>query len=150
MKLIVACDPKGGIGYNNKLPWSKIEGDLPRFKELTANQTIAMGRNTWDSLPKKPLPNRTNIIITSLPFKELPDNTCTATSLEDITNNAWIIGGAKLINSSWKYIDEVYLTRTLAEYTCDTFIDLVQLEKDFMCWFKENHTDHSYEIWKRK
>jgi dihydrofolate reductase len=55
MKLIVACDPKGGIGYNNKLPWSKIEGDLPRFKELTTGKVILMGRNTWDSLPKKPL-----------------------------------------------------------------------------------------------
>jgi len=150
MKLIVACDPKGGIGYQNKLPWSKIEGDLPRFKELTTDQTIVMGRNTWDSLPKKPLPNRTNIIVTSLPFARLPENTCTIKSLDEVNNDSWIIGGAKLINSSWEYVDEIHLSRTFSEYTCDTFIDLVKLEQEFVCWFKEQHTDHSYEIWKRK
>jgi len=34
MKLIVACDPSGGIGYKNRLPWGRLQGDLPRFKEL--------------------------------------------------------------------------------------------------------------------
>jgi len=150
MILIIACDPKGGIGYQNKLPWSNIQGDLPRFKQLTQNKTIVMGRNTWDSLPKKPLPNRTNIIVTSLPFDRLPDNTCRIASLDEVNNDSWIIGGAKLINSSWEYIDEVHLSRTFAEYTCDTFIDLVKLEQEFLCWFKEDLTDHSYEIWKRK
>ncbi len=53
MKLIIACDPNGGIGYENRLPWSNIQGDLPRFKRLTEGQTVIMGRNTWDSLPKK-------------------------------------------------------------------------------------------------
>ena len=150
MKLIVACDPKGGIGYQNKLPWSKIEGDLPRFKQLTTNKTVVMGRNTWDSLPKQPLPNRTNIIVTSLPFSKLPDHTCSIRNLDEVNNDSWIIGGAKLINSSWQYIDEIHLSRTFAEYTCDTFIDLVKLEQEFTCWFKEDLTDHSYEIWKRK
>jgi len=150
MKLIVACDPKGGIGYQCKLPWDKIQGDLPRFKALTDGQTIVMGRNTWDSLPKKPLPNRNNIILTKLDFTNLPPNACVAHSLDELDNNAWIIGGAKLINTSWEYVDEIHLTRTFAEYTCDTFIDLVKLESEYMCWFKENHTDHSYEIWKRK
>jgi dihydrofolate reductase len=59
MKLIVACDPKGGIGYNNKLPWSNIQGDLPRFKNLTQGQVVVMGRNTWDSLPKKAINRQT-------------------------------------------------------------------------------------------
>lgn len=150
MKLIVACDPKGGIGYNNKLPWSNIQGDLPRFKELTTGKVIVMGRNTWESLPKKPLPNRINVVVTST---DIPGIT-TLTGLPDKDNmdlsDVYLIGGATLINSSWHLIDEVYLTRTFSEYTCDTFIDLVKLEREFMCWFKENHTDHTYEIWKRK
>ena len=150
MKLIVACDPKGGIGYNNKLPWSKIEGDLPRFKELTTGKVILMGRNTWESLPKKPLPNRINVVVSS---KDIPGvTTMTSLPARDTMDLAdvWLIGGAKLINTSWHLIDEVYLSRTFTEYTCDTFIDLVKLEREFMCWFKENHADHSYEIWKRK
>lgn len=150
MKLIVACDPKGGIGYNNKLPWTNIQGDLPRFKELTTGKVVLMGRNTWESLPKKPLPNRINVVVSST---DIPGIT-TLTGLPDKDNmdlsDVFLIGGAKLINSSWHLIDEVYLTRTFSEYTCDTFIDLVKLEREFMCWFKENHTDHTYEIWKRK
>lgn len=147
MKLIVACDPKGGIGYNNKLPWSKIEGDLPRFKELTTGKIVLMGRNTYDSLPKKPLPNRTNWVKTTRPIDGVtnPEDSEIAKEKE-----VWLIGGAKMIESYWAFIDEVHLTRTLAEYTCDTFIDLVKLQNEFMCWFKEEHTDHSYEIWKRK
>lgn len=147
MKLIVACDPKGGIGYQNKLPWSKIEGDLPRFKELTTGKIVLMGRNTYESLPKKPLPNRTNWVKTTRPIDGVtnPDDDVIAKQKE-----VWLIGGAKMIESYWDSINEIHLSRTFAEYTCDTFIDLVQLERDFMCWFKEDHTDHSYEIWKRK
>lgn len=150
MKLIVACDPKGGIGYNNKLPWTNIQGDLPRFKELTTGKVILMGRNTWESLPKKPLPNRINVVVSS---KEIEGtNVINNISMDFSIKNpdAYLIGGAKLINTSWWTIDEVHLTRTFTEYTCDTFIDLVKLQNEFVCWFKEEHTDHSYEIWKRK
>lgn len=150
MKLIVACDINGGIGYKNKLPWNNIQGDLQRFKELTHGQTVVMGRNTWDSLPKRPLPNRYNIIVTKLPFTNLPDNTVVVNSVDNIDNDAWIIGGAKLITSVWDSINEIHLTRTFTEYNCDTHIDLVKLENDFSCWFKEKMTDHTYEIWKRK
>jgi dihydrofolate reductase len=146
MKLIVACDPKGGIGYNNKLPWSKIEGDLPRFKELTQGQNIVMGRNTWESLPKKPLPNRTNYVLSS----KMVDYAVTVFTIDLVPNDSWIIGGAKVIETCWSLIDEIHLSRTFTEYTCDTFINLVKLEEDFVCWFKENLSDHSYEIWKRK
>jgi dihydrofolate reductase len=153
MKLIIACDPKGGIGYNNKLPWSKIEGDLPRFKSLTMKKVVIMGRNTWDSLPKKPLPNRTNYVFTSRSEDINVKDAYAINSLsilKHFNENACIIGGAKVIKSCWDRITEVHLTRVVTEYTCDTFIDLVKLEKEFMCWFKEQHVDHSYEIWKRK
>lgn len=56
MKLILACDPLGRIGYKNTLPWKTIENNLPRFKRQ---------RLTWESLLHKPLPNRKNIVISS-------------------------------------------------------------------------------------
>lgn len=148
MKLIVACDPKGGIGYENKLPWTNLQGDLPRFKSLTTGKIVLMGRNTYDNLPVKPLPNRTNWIMTSRPIDGVvtPDNS----SILKEDKEVWLIGGAKMISSYWSYIDEVHLSRTFSEYTCDTFIDIVKLQDEFVCWFKEDHTDHSYEIWKRK
>lgn len=150
MKLILACDPNGGIGYQNKLPWSKIEGDLPRFKQLTTGKVILMGRNTWDSLPIKPLPNRINVVVSS---KDIPGIT-TLSGLPNKDhmdlNDVWLIGGSQLINSSWHLINEVHLTKTFANYTCDCFVDLLKLEHEFMCWFKEEHKDHTYSIYKRK
>lgn len=170
MKLIVACDPNGGIGYQNKLPWDKLQGDLPRFKALTMNKVIVMGRNTWESLPKKPLPGRINYVVTSDPYsipmhvdgskkttEYIPYTastevvyTITMDALSHFNENACIIGGAALINSSWEYVDTIHLSRTLTEYTCDTFLDLVKLETEFTCEYKESHEDHTYEIWKRK
>lgn len=151
MKLILACDPKGGIGYNGRLPWSNIQGDLPRFKQLTKEQVVVMGRSTWDSLPKKPLLGRLNIVVTSQDII-LPFGAIAVRDLNHFTEfkNAWMIGGAKLINSSWHMIDEIHLTKTLTEYTCDTFIDLLYLEQNYTCWFSENHEDHVYQIWKKK
>lgn len=149
MKLIVACTPSGGIGYKNKLPWDKLQGDLPRFRKLTTNNVVVMGRNTWESLPVKPLPNRTNVVVTST---EIPGiTTLTGLPYKDnmYLSDAWLIGGAKLINSSWHLIDEIHLTKTLSEYPCDTHIDLVKLSREFVCLGIESHPDHTYEIWKR-
>ncbi len=148
MKLILACDKNGGIGYENKLPWPKIQGDLPRFKELTDKHPVIMGRNTWDSLPKKPLPNRMNIVVTSRPF-EHEGVTCLG-EIGDYTDFYWLIGGAKLVESCWQWINEIHLTRVFAQYTCDTFIDLLRLEQDFQMVHCEDLTDHQYQIWRRK
>lgn len=150
MKLIVACDLNGGIGYNNKLPWSKIEGDLPRFKALTVGQVVVMGRNTWDSLPKKPLLGRLNFVATSQSL-QLPFGAISISNLNHFGEfkNAWLIGGAKLINSSWHLVDEIHLTKALSTYQCDTWIDLTYIENNFSLQSEEQHTDHSYQIWKR-
>lgn len=152
MKLIVACDPKGGIGYNNELPWNNIQGDLPRFKELTKGQVVVMGRKTWESLPVKPLPNRMNFIVTSTPLVGLPNSTLAVPNLAHFQEfkDAWVIGGAQLINSSWDMIDEIHLTKTLKTYQCDTFIDLEKITTNFDRRHQEQHTDHTYEIYTRK
>lgn len=150
MKLIVASDPRGGIGKNNTLPWDRLEGDLPRFKSLTHMHPVVMGRNTWESLPKKPLIGRLNIVITSQPIS-ITTGGVAVKSIEDLadTSNMWLIGGAKLINSNWHRIKEVHHSLTFAEYDCDTFIDLVFLEQNFRLEHRETLKDHEYRIWKR-
>ena len=154
MKLIIACDPNGGIGYQNRLPWSNIQGDLPRFKRLTSGKTVIMGRNTWDSLPKKPLPGRVNIVVSSKPLEAEHHNVFRASGLNNWNRpddvEFWLIGGAKLVDSYWKEIDEVHLTKVYDHYTCDTFIDLIYLEANFKRTYSEMFPDHMYEIWKRK
>ena len=68
--IILACTFDGGIGYNNNIPWN-IRNELFLFRQITGNKdqfkqnVIIMGKKTWDSLPRKPLKDRINIIITS-------------------------------------------------------------------------------------
>ena len=62
---IVAVNEDWGIGYNNDL-LEHIPADLQHFKAVTIGRVVVMGLNTWNSLPKKPLPNRLNIIISYL------------------------------------------------------------------------------------
>lgn len=152
MKLIIASDPNGGIGYKNKLPWTNIQGDLPRFKRLTSSGIVVMGRNTWDSLPKKPLPNRLNIVVTSDPNSVKGEGIVVTADCDfsTATDNYWLIGGAKMVETCWSFINEVHLTKVYDHYTCDSFINLVRLESEFVRDYCEIFPDHSYEIWKRK
>jgi dihydrofolate reductase len=151
MKAILACDPSGGIGYKNKLPWTQLQGDLPRFKSLTDGQVIIMGRNTWLSLPKKPLPNRLNIIVSNTKL-DLPDGAIQTNNINHFKNfnNGWLIGGAGLITSCWHLIDTLHLSKTYTQYTCDTYIDLVKIHQQFTQEQSTICEDHTYEIWKRK
>lgn len=169
MKAILACTPSGGIGLKGTLPWARLEGDLPRFKALTEGQYVIMGRNTWESLPVRPLPNRVNVVVTSRPMITLgldlrknyqadilwaaqnPDTVAITDPDRFVDHSdAWIIGGAQLINSSWKLIDELHLSRTHLEYDCDSFIDLNYIEDNFHLDSVQVCTDHNYEIWQRK
>lgn len=61
--LIAAVAQNRVIGTNNDMPWH-IPEDFAFFKQYTSGKPVLMGRKTWDSLPKKPLPNRQNIVIT--------------------------------------------------------------------------------------
>lgn len=150
MKLILACTPDGGIGFENSLPWPMLEGDLPRFKSLTTGQVVVMGRNTWESLPRKPLPGRLNFVVTTQDIS-LPDGALALRDMKTFNHfkNAWLIGGASLVKSSWEYVDEIHLSRTYTQYKCDTFIDLSYLESNYTCIQKTEHADHYYEIWKK-
>jgi dihydrofolate reductase len=61
--LVVAVAKNGVIGAHGQMPWH-LPADLKRFKLLTLGKPVIMGRKTWDSLPRKPLPGRSNIVVT--------------------------------------------------------------------------------------
>jgi dihydrofolate reductase len=63
ISLVVAVARNGVIGRDGGLPWH-ISSDLKRFKAITLGKPVIMGRKTWESLPRKPLPGRTNIVVT--------------------------------------------------------------------------------------
>ncbi|RLC08516.1 MAG: hypothetical protein DRI24_23250 [Deltaproteobacteria bacterium] len=154
MKAIICCEKHGGIGFEGSMPWPNQTEDLQRFKELTLNKTIVMGRGTWeaDGMPK-PLPDRQNIVVTSkdilLPEEVIRlDEVNYKTLVEDLKVD-WCIGGAGLFNSLLDMIDEIHLSHLSKEYECDKHIDLERIKKDFTCEHSELCMTHTYEIWKR-
>ena len=62
VSLVVARALNGVIGRDGALPW-RLKGDMALFKAVTLGKPVIMGRRTWDSLPKRPLPGRTNIVL---------------------------------------------------------------------------------------
>lgn len=122
---IVAVDNNYGIGNKNGL-LAHIPEDLKLFKELTMNNTVIMGRKTFDSLPVKPLPSRNNIVITS----KVNDYTCDyyyndvvlysnmelAKRLLTPVNNIFIMGGGTIYRELLPYCQRVYLTKILHNY----------------------------------
>lgn len=63
LTLVLAVAQNGVIGRDGDLPW-RIKSDMARFKAATMGKPVLMGRKTWDSLPRKPLPGRQNLVLT--------------------------------------------------------------------------------------
>jgi dihydrofolate reductase len=126
---VMAHDLEGGIGLDNKMPWFYKE-DLKRFYKLTTvdNSCVVMGRNTWDSLPKKPLARRTNVILSSTLPQRAEDNVFvvrTMARLEQLMqtyNHVFIIGGANLLDQLMPLVDTLFITRINKVYKCDAFM----------------------------
>ena len=120
---IVASDINFGIGFKNNL-LEPIPEDLKNFKKLTTDKIVIMGRKTWDSLPKKPLPNRYNMIITSNPPAEQDENnefgfytmSQILNYLFQTNDDVFIIGGGQIYTQLLPYCDKIYLTLLDKEY----------------------------------
>lgn len=138
IKAILAHDAYWGIGKDGKLPWPKNDDDLRWFKQCTEHYTVVMGRKTWDSLPRQPLPNRHNVIVSSsLDPDDLPDNTDIVHPNEIIewlklrSQPVWIIGGAHLVETCLPVIDELWLNDVGGDYDCDTFLPIHAITQQF-------------------
>jgi len=151
-KAIIACEKNGGIGFDGTMPWPKDDRDLARFKELTLNKSILMGRKTWEApgMPK-PLPNRTNIVVSTQDLA-VPDGVRHVKSIGELKSEEvdWCIGGGYLIDFLFNDIHEFHLSHLHEEYECDTFIDLDKLHNEFYCVRSQLCMTHHYEIWRRK
>ncbi len=102
LTLIAAIGTNNVIGTDNDLPWHLPE-DLKHFKECTKNKTVLMGRKTWESIPEKyrPLPKRTNIVITRQADYTVPEGVLLYTDLQKALDDhrdadLFVIGGATI------------------------------------------------------
>ena len=130
INIIAAMAKNRVIGRGNKLPWH-IPQDLKHFKRLTSkkNSAVVMGRNTWESLPIKPLPNRRNYILTKKNFHTtFPDGLVLkepddVLRIKNIYEIIWIVGGQSIYESyiDKPYIDRIYLTEIEEYHEGDSF-----------------------------
>lgn len=119
LSIIVAVASDGAIGRANDLLWH-LPADLKRFKELTTGHTILMGRKTFESLPRGPLPNRRNIIISrSLPAQpgaEVYPTIQQALEACASDEEVFIIGGGEIYRQLLPNTEQIYLTRVQASF----------------------------------
>ena len=142
--VILAMDNNFGIGYKNQLPW-QFSKDMKFFRTTTINKhffddsIVIMGRKTMESLPKKFLPNRVNIVISSNLNNE--DSCIYVSSFEEAltkayeinskhSNNIWVIGGGQVYNRALTHNDLnlIYCTQVEGEFDCDVFVKLPNVE----------------------
>jgi Dihydrofolate reductase len=163
IKAILAHDEKWGIGKNEDLPWPKKPGDLQWFKKSTEGSIVVMGRKTWESLPRKPLRDRLNLVISSNwmgDFNPKPhgvyggNDVCKIvtdviqsryTGVEDI----WIIGGAQLVTSCLPVINELWLNNVGGDYSCDVFLPKEEIIDRFYAKSTTIVTFGTITVWKK-
>lgn len=129
--MIVAVAENGAIGKDNNLLWH-ISGDLKRFKAITTGHSIIMGRKTYLSFPKRPLPDRKNIILTTgdntYEGAFIAKNIEQALALCD-SDEVFIIGGESIYRQFLPYTTKIYLTRVHRSYEADTFFPELNMDE---------------------
>lgn len=157
--IIAAIAENNALGKNNQLIWH-LPADLKRFKQVTLNHHIIMGRKTFESLGK-PLPNRTTIIITR--NKHFTAEGCIivnslneALKAAEIDDNPFILGGAEIYNQAIEIADKLDLTFIHHTFDADAFfpkIDTSIWKETSRQYFKadeKNKYDYSFVSYIKK
>lgn len=158
ISLVVAKSSNNVIGSRNDLPWY-LPADLKHFKEITTGHTVLMGRTTFQSILEriqKPLPNRTNIVVTrdnnfSSPGVEVIH------SLDDIQTlgDLYVIGGAEIYKQTMSMADTLYVTEVQATIDGDTYFPDIddswsEASRESHASDEKNQYDYDFVIYKRK
>ena len=152
VNIIVAHSRNGAIGKDNKLLW-KLKDDMKFFKTMTTDNTVIMGRKTYESIGKA-LPNRTNIVITRQ--KNFTATNCIVVgSLEEAlkkvyrTQKVFIIGGGEIYKQGLKFATRVYATQVDCDLNGDTYFEPLDENwkwKETTSFDKNEDNEFSFDI----
>lgn len=157
--MIAAVAENNALGKDNELVWH-LPNDFKRFKSLTTNHHIIMGRKTFESFPK-PLPNRVHIVITRQKDYN-PEGCIVVDSIEKAiaacpeNEDSYVIGGGEIYNLALPYTDIIEITKVHHTFEADAFFpkinksewQLVESEENFK---DEKHLyDYTYETYIKK
>lgn len=145
ISLIAALTENRVIGKNNDLPWH-LPDDMKYFMQTTKGHYVIMGRKNWESIPEKfrPLPNRTNLVVTRQADFHAPGATVVHSLAEalDLARAAgqtetFVIGGAEIYRLALPFANRLYLTEIKTQLAGDTYFP----EYDQSAW-KETSRQH--------
>lgn len=141
----------GGIGIRGRLLYN-IREDQQHFRRVTDGHIVLMGRKTWESISKKPLPNRVNVVI-SKTIEEIPSAIVFKTITESLSwcsktypdKTVFVIGGQEIYRETFKYADTIIATEindpeSVLARPSDTFYPI-----EFLKYFKQDNTISSPE-----
>ena len=145
ISIIVAIADNYGIGKDNKLLWH-ISDDLKHFKQITSGHTVVMGKNTYESLPIRPLPKRKNIVITDVPNEviegcEMAYSINEAVEKMDEDAENFIMGGASIYRQFFQLADKLYITKVFTQPEADTYFPEIKESEWELTEKSETYTD---------
>lgn len=132
ISIIAAMDRNRLIGNNNQLPWH-LPADFAHFKSVTMGKPIIMGRKTFDSIGK-PLPGRTNIVLSRNPGFHIDGVSCVNTFEEALTvvpneDEVMVIGGSSIYEKLLPKTDRMYLTYVEHDFEGDAWFPYFDVEQ---------------------
>ena len=144
LTLVVASAKNGVIGRDGALPW-RLASDLKGFKAVTMGKPVLMGRKTWESLPRKPLPGRPNLVMSRDPnfraeggwnFTRLDALIAAGRAMAEASgaDEVCVIGGAQLFEAALPIADRIVLTEVNLEPAGDTYFTI-----DRAAWREVSH-----------
>ena len=162
---VVAIAENGVIGAGNAVPW-RLKSDMARFKALTIGKPVIMGRKTFESLPRRPLPNRTNIVITRDAAYRAAGAIVTtsamdagAVALGDALRRSAaeiaVIGGAEIFRQWLDRADRLEITEVHAQPDGDTHFDIDKAHWQETARIRhsagpDDSADYSYVTYRRR
>lgn len=147
LSFFIAIAENGVIGRDNAMPW-RLKGDMAYLKRMTMGKPILMGRKTWESFPKRPLPGRPNLVVTraagyDAPGAEVFGNVEAAVARAEVlarelgVDEAMVLGGAQIYEALLARASRIYLTEVHASPDGDT-----RFEFDRSAWREVSRERH--------
>jgi len=165
LSIIVAAAENNVIGKDNTLIWS-LPADMKFFKDTTKGHPIITGRKNYESIPEKyrPLPDRTNIVVTRQPDYKAPgaivvssiDEAIQYTKQHFANEEVFVIGGAEIYKQTLSLCDKIYLTRIHHSFEGDAFFpelpptDWTLTEEKEHLADEKNKYPFTFQTWERK
>ncbi len=152
--LVAAVARNGCIGRDGGLPW-RIPEDLQRYRRITMGKVVVMGRKTWESIPAKfrPLPGRTNVVVSHQADYPLPDGVERAASLEaalaaHASDDVIVNGGGEIYARAMPCADALDITHVDRDVDGDTFFPTIDPAVWRVTW-REDHDGFAFVTYRR-